>query len=182
MSDSALNRAAGDFTLQTARFTLRPLTEADATERYWSWLQDADVRTYIAAAAGTRDLDDLRAYIAERSGRHDVLFLGIFETASGSHIGNIKYEPLNVPEGYAVMGVLIGEPSYRGRGATTEVLRATAAWLQATHGIREIVLSVDVTNAPAIRVYEKVGFKRAETSHAPVSSPGTVSMVWNLRP
>jgi ribosomal-protein-alanine N-acetyltransferase len=166
--------------IETDRFVLRPLTEADATERYWQWLQDGDARKYIAAAPSTRDLSDLRSYIAARVHRADVLFLGIFDKATGQHVGNIKYEPVDSARGFAIMGVLLGEPDYRGTGVVPEVLKATAGWLKANRGIREIVLGVAAENQAAIRAYEKVGFQLAPTPFIPAPAPGALTMVWSL--
>jgi RimJ/RimL family protein N-acetyltransferase len=165
--------------IETARFSLRPLTVADASDRYLSWLRDRDAVKYIVASASTRGLDDLRAFIAARAGRDDVLLLGIFDRESGTHVGNIKYEPVDSVAGYAVMGILIGEPTYRGRGVTGEVLRATAEWLRTHRQIRQVVLGVDTDNHAAIRAYEKVGFVHAATPHIAPSS-GAITMVWDL--
>ena len=63
----------------TDRFLLRPLTESDVTERYLNWLGDADAKKFISAAATTKGLDDLRAYVRERMEPEDALFPGIFK-------------------------------------------------------------------------------------------------------
>lgn len=173
--------AAGVFReMRAERFLLRPLTRADVTERYRAWLDDAAAKRHIFAAGKPHALGDLRRYVAEREGRDDVLFLGIFEKASGRHIGNIKYEPLDRKEGFAVMGILIGEPDWRGKGAAGEVLAATGKRLKDEWGIREIVLGVDKENAGAIRAYEKVGFRREETRRIAVDPAKYLSMVWRL--
>jgi aminopeptidase-like protein/RimJ/RimL family protein N-acetyltransferase len=166
--------------IHTDRFTLRPLTEADASERYLSWLADAEARRYIYSATRTPGVNDLRQYIADRAARTDVLFLGIFDNVSGTHVGNIKYEPVDPAKGYAVMGVLIGEPEFRGRGVTAEVLVASAQWLRDNSEIEEIVLGVDADNAPAIRAYERIGFKKMYTPHIPNPAPGTFTMCWKI--
>jgi aminopeptidase-like protein/RimJ/RimL family protein N-acetyltransferase len=176
----SLPELAGDTVIRTERFILRPLTESDASERYLQWLSDADAQRYIYSAAATRSFEDLRQYIAERAGRDDVLFLGIFESLTGLHIGNIKYEPLDPAARFAVMGILIGDPAYRGRGVTAEVLTASAQWLRDRHGIEEIVLGVDAENTPAIRAYERIGFVRMATPHIPTPAPGTFTMCWRL--
>ena len=69
-----------------------------------AWFKDPGVKRFIEAAASQPDLGALRKYVEERSGRDDVLFLGIFERATGSHLGNLKYEPLDPQRGYAVVG------------------------------------------------------------------------------
>jgi ribosomal-protein-alanine N-acetyltransferase len=164
----------------TPRFALRELTAADVTERYLGWLRDAGVARYIAAAATTRDLDDLREYVTQRVGREDILFLGIFDRASGLHIGNIKYEPVDPAKGYAIMGILIGDAAARGTGVAPEVLRATGAWLKHHRGIREIILGVERENVAAIRAYEKVGYRAAATPYISKPGPDVQTMVWSL--
>ena len=93
--------------ISTKRFLLRPLVENDATEKYLSWLDDANAKKYISFAEKTKSLSDLKQYVRDRIGRDDILFLGIFEKNTGLHIGNIKYEPVNSDLGYAIMGLLI---------------------------------------------------------------------------
>src|SRR5687767_8610563 len=89
-------------TITTPRFTLRELTVDDVTPRYLGWFAHPDAVRFIVAAARTRQLADLRSFVEERSGRDDVLFLGIFARDTGLHLGNIKYEPVDSVRGYAV--------------------------------------------------------------------------------
>lgn len=176
----SMGTAASFAGLRTARFVIRELAEIDATERYLDWLRDEVVRRFVYAASTTHDVAALRRYIAERTGRADVLFCGIFDAGTGIHIGNIKYEPVDSEAGYAVMGVLIGDPAFRGIGVTQEVLPATAAWLKQHRGIREVVLGVDDDNEAAVRSYRRLGFERCATPHVPHPGPGTSTMVLRL--
>ncbi len=163
--------------IATERFLLRTLTESAVTEKYLNWLGNADARKFITAAASINDLEDLRAYVRQRIGREDILFLGIFEKDTGLHIGNIKFEPVNPELGYAIMGMLIGDSDYRGKGVTAEVLRASARWLRQYRNIKQIALGVSKDNPAAIRAYEKVGFVISKTEFIS-NHPST--MVWNL--
>lgn len=165
--------------IDTPRFRLRPLTVADVSETYLEWFRDPAAQHHIQAADSTRTLDDLRAYIRARQDRADVLFLGIFEAETGLHVGNIKFEPVDTAAGTAVMGILIGEPGSRGKGAAAEVLRATGDWLRLHRGIRKIVLGVSADNTRAIRAYESVGFM---TGVSPLirSHPEAITMIWSL--
>jgi len=166
--------------LLTSRFRLRPLEVDDVSERYAGWLRNPVAQRFIAAAASAPDLAALRQYVSERSGREDVLFLGIFDRATGSHLGNIKYEPVDSTAGYAIMGILVGEPEWRGKGVAAEVLAASAHWLRKHRNIRQIVLGVQRSNVEAIRAYRKVGFKDEATPFIPTVSPENLAMVWHL--
>lgn len=159
------------------RFILRSLSVDDVSDRYAGWLNDQATSQYITAKL---NILDLQQYVLERSAREDVLFLGIFEKGSGLHIGNIKYEPVNSELGFAIMGILIGEPDWRGKGVATEVLLASAEWLYQYRNIREIILGVSSDNTAAIRAYQKVGFVEKSTKFIPTVSAENLTMVWHL--
>ena len=161
------------------RFLLKPLTEEDVTERYHSWLRDSDARRFITVTA-TKEISDLRDYVSCRIGRSDILFLGIFERTTGLHIGNIKYEPVNSELGYAIMGILIGDTEYRGKGVAAEVLASSAKWLKRKRNIKQILLGVYKDNAAAIRGYEKAGFVVENTPYIPKTVAEAITMVWYL--
>jgi ribosomal-protein-alanine N-acetyltransferase len=166
--------------ITTERFILRELRESDVSTRYLGWFSDPATTASISAAAGTHSLEDLREYLRARSGRTDVLFLGIFLRETNLHIGNIKYEPLDSVSGRAVMGILIGDPAFRGKGVAQEVLRASGAWLREHRGIRTISLGVHSANPAAVAAYERVGFQRI---NAELGAPADIDwfhMEWLL--
>jgi ribosomal-protein-alanine N-acetyltransferase len=144
--------------IETDRFILRELTVADVSERYLEWLSDPEARKWIVAASEAQRIADLKDYVAQRVGRADVLFLGIFAKSSGVHIGNIKYEPVLPDQGLAVMGILIGDPSFRGKGVFAEVFSASAAWLKKERRITCIHLGVEKAHQAALKAYQNAGF------------------------
>src|SRR5688572_15055329 len=137
----------------TERFRLRPLRASDATQSYLDWFAE-DRAKHIVSASAMQSLADLRAYIDSKSGRADVLFLGIFRLSDGVHIGNVKFEPVDRERGYAIAGILIGDVDSRGTGVAPEVLSACGAWLKHNWNIRQLVLGVSRENQAAIRAYE----------------------------
>ena len=79
------------------------------------------------------------------------------------------------------MGILIGEPAWRGKGAAKEVLIKSAKYIKSNFGIRKIYLGVHEDNFPAFLAYKKAGFKnigRWEDKRRP--RKGQKIMVWNL--
>jgi RimJ/RimL family protein N-acetyltransferase len=163
--------------ITTDRFVLRPLTPDDASERYSRWFDDA---SFIVGAKSAHGVPDLKSYIEARAGREDVLFLGIFTRADGTHIGTIKYEPVDRERRYAVMGIFIGEREWRGRGVAAEVITASALWLRDRAGIEAIVLGVDRENAAAIKAFGKIGFQREPSDRIPPRDDASFAMVWRM--
>lgn len=155
------------------------MSVADVSERYLSWLRDGLAKRFISGAHGANGMDELRNYVSQREARDDLLFLGIF-THDGTHIGNIKYEPIDSVREAAVLGILIGEAAWRGLGVAGEVIGSSANWLRDSRGIKTIVLGVHRDNLAAIYAYKKLGFVEEVHPLVPVDGVVACSMVWHL--
>jgi len=149
--------------IKTERFVLKPLLPRHATRKYLAWLRDNASSRYISAAKKTRRIQDLRNYIKNFSGSKDCIFLRILTKQSKRHIGNIKYHPIDLEKQTAVMGILIGEPAWRGKGVAKEVIKATSHWLGENLGIKKIFLGVAKDNKSACFAYKKCGFQKTST-------------------
>jgi RimJ/RimL family protein N-acetyltransferase len=140
--------------IDTERFHLRELSDSDASERYLSWFQDTTTQQFIAKKAET--ISQLKEYILEKKTDKNCLFLGVFY--QGIHIGNIKYEPIDISKAQATMGILIGEKDWRGKGVAGEVIMASSIYLREHYGIKRILLGVEQENSAAVQAYNKLGF------------------------
>lgn len=166
--------------VETNRFLLRRLTSADVSDRYLSWFNPETARMGIAAARNAVSLDDLRAFIEARQSRSDILFLGVFVKGTGEHIGNLKFEPINAGERFAVFGILIGEKAWWGKGVTSEVLPPVARYLRDSLQIEELILGVMKDNLLAKRSYEKVGFRCRASRRIVIDPAMHDAMVWRF--
>ncbi len=61
-------------------------------------------------------------------------------------------------EEYAYLGFMYTIPEFRGKGVNARIVDYLKNWA-VSHGLREIRLTVYYDNLPAIRAYEKVGFR-----------------------
>ena len=83
---------------------------------------------------------------------YGVLVGGRVVSVAGTHLVSPTY-------GVAGMGNIFTHPDHRGRGYGTAVTSAVAGEL-VRRGIDDVVLNVAQDNAPAIRIYERLGFER----------------------
>ncbi len=169
------------FTLiETDRFLIRRLVVSDVSETYLSWLNNSTSARWILSADKVWDLADLRQYVEKKSNNPNALFLGIFDKLSGAHIGNIKYEPIVKEISASVMGVFIGDQSYRGRGVFMEIYASTATWLKINLRVKQIFLGVDGENKSAVSAYLKAGFVPVNVPERYRQILGNVSMVHRI--
>jgi [ribosomal protein S5]-alanine N-acetyltransferase len=146
-------------TITTERLVLSPLLPSDATQRYANWFDDPEVVQHINAARSPHDVASLRQYITSKAADSRVLFLGIFALENMLHIGNLKFEPVDTGSRYAIAGIMIGDPAWRGKGVANEAMGAAGEWLARELDIREIALGVTLNNIGAQRAYLKSGFQ-----------------------
>lgn len=156
---------------------LRPLTIEDATEKYCRWFEDPVVAEHIVGAKAVHDIGSLRSYIAQKSALPNVLFFGIFLRVNGTHIGNLKFEPIDFDAHHAILGIMVGDPHWRGCGVAAEVINAAGQWLNKTFGISELALGVAKNNFSAQKAYEKSGFILDRREYLQVDTTTTLSMI-----
>ena len=142
--------------LKTDRFTLRTLTVDDVSDTYLGWMKDPLVLEFIQSAKTMTNKDQIKKFVKANCAKKDVLFFGIFYNEK--HIGNIKFDPVNVSLGYTVVGVLIGEVEWRRKGVFREVIQYMSTWLYLYRNINHIILGVARNNTAAIASYRRAGF------------------------
>lgn len=138
-------------------YTNLTLENLDLTN-YINWLQDPEVQEFIESARGENSLQSITDYIHEKNLSKQALLLGVFSKVGHAHIGNIKFEPIDLKEKTAWLGVLIGERIYRGQGHSFEIINETTLKVSMIFGIKKFFLGVDPRNKRAHSAYRKLGF------------------------
>lgn len=154
MTASISHRTA---TLKGKQVYLQELSEEHATDAYAGWLNDPEVNKYLETRSTTTR--ELREYIREKQASNNAVLFGIFSNENGKHIGNVKLEPIDRKQKKATLGLLIGDKEYWGKGIGTEATELATRYAFDVLGMQEVNLGVIATNAAAIRVYEKCGFR-----------------------
>lgn len=172
MQKSRLSPLREPYDIVGSTVKLRSLKEEDASDRYASWLNDPIVNRYLETRSVT--VKELKDYIRAKREASDVLFLGIFSRDTDTHIGNVKLEPINWGKKTAMMGLLIGDKEYWGKGIGTEVTNLITGFAFNTLGLNEVTLGVISENTPAIRVYEKCGFKILKVNKNAINHDGVL--------
>ena len=146
-----------DLKIDGKRIYLKPLTVEYATKRYCSWINDPVVNKYLETKKAT--IEQLKEYIEEKYNNSNCLFLGIFEKNTNIHIGNVKLEPIDFKEKSAVLGTLIGEKDYWGKGIASEVYKILLAYAFNNLKLETITAGMYKGIIGALKAVQHVGFK-----------------------
>jgi len=164
--------------LETKRLYIRNIKFQDVSVQYLYWLKN-DNNKYIINSNNYTKLEDLKNYVITMNSKPNVLFLAIFDKVTKKHIGNIKYDPINIKDKFTIMGILIGNDAYKGMGIAKEVIIITASFLYNKFGIDKIFLGVNKNNLSAIIAYEKIGFVISNNNY--LTSKSMNSLIYELK-
>ena len=146
------------FQLTEDRIYLQPISLREVSERYVSWLNDAETNKGLLAHAQAATLDSVRAYVEARITDPNTVMFAVFNKENNEHIGNVKLDQFDRLAHTCEIGILIGEKSQWGKGIATEVMRAALKHAFNQLNIRKVLLAVYANNPAAIHLYEKLGF------------------------
>ena len=134
--------------------------ERDDIPRFVAWLNDSRTsRTLGLWAPLSIPMEEtwFEGMVADQ-GKGGYLFTACL-LADDRPIGNVGLFDLDLVNGSAGLGIMIGEPGDRGRGHGTDMLEALVGFGLASLRLERIWLDVYDFNRGARRVYERVGFQ-----------------------
>jgi RimJ/RimL family protein N-acetyltransferase len=150
--------------IKTQRCFLKELNEKDDLKKYLYWMQTPSNNPFIKSSHVNYNLSQLKDFIITCNKRKDVILLGIYTNKNGLHIGNIKFDEIDLVRKSAVLGILIGDIDFRGKGIAREVILECVLWLTSKYKIETVKLGVDPNNLEALNLYQNMGFEIFEKS------------------
>ena len=148
-----------DSSLQTARLLLRAInTEEDELEDYLGWLRDVESNSFIQSARIDYGIEELVEFIEIVNSDVNAILFGVFLKSNYQLIGTLKIQPIDFTLGTAWLGIMIGDPEFRGRGYGREAMQEVLNYLFNSLKLKEVFLGVDLKNFNAISLYETLGF------------------------
>jgi ribosomal-protein-alanine N-acetyltransferase len=99
---------------------LRPLTEADLSDRYLQWLNDEEVTRFNSHGIFPNTYDKMRRFY-DSIDPQKIVVLAIIDKKSKMHVGNVSLQGINWINRSAEFAMLIGEKEFLSKGIGTEV-------------------------------------------------------------
>lgn len=144
-------------TIETERLLLKPMHTKFITENYLHWMNDSDVCKFLETDIPYSEVelqDFVNSMIAKK-----ILFWAITLKHNGSHIGNIKIDPINKKHLIGEYGILMGDRNNWGKGYAKEASKSVISYCFESLNLRKITLGVIKDNVAAVKLYESLGFE-----------------------
>ena len=154
--------------LDCGKYIVRTITIEDASDRWASWMADPEASYMLNAPAKAMSKNDIVAYI-EGFDQRSRLLLGIFEKATGKHLGFLRIDIDHAP-GRFLVSMLIGEADYRNKGVTNEITVPFRDYFYETLGLKVMLATALSHNRPIIHYLLKSGWVLDRTIERHVKS------------
>tara|TARA_B110000027_G_scaffold39742_1_gene43870 strand:+ start:321 stop:1694 length:1374 start_codon:yes stop_codon:yes gene_type:complete len=143
-------------------FFIRSLKNTDINNNYLNWFKKKNNTKYIVHSS-FKELKDLKAYYINEIKKKSIFF-GIFESKTNKHIGNIKFQKINLIKKTASVGIFLGNTSYQNKGLGSKSLIIACNLMYEKFKIFKIQLGVIKNNLKAINSYKNSGFYVCENT------------------
>jgi RimJ/RimL family protein N-acetyltransferase len=125
------------------------------------WYQDSEfVRLFDGAPAAPRSEHQLTRWIEDEDRNRESYLFAIRTLDTDALIGLVHLDYIQWNHGVSWLAIGIGEAAYRGYGYGYEAMRLTLQFAFHEINLHRVQLTVFSYNTHAIRLYEKLGFKR----------------------
>ncbi|MBU1616872.1 MAG: GNAT family N-acetyltransferase [Candidatus Margulisbacteria bacterium] len=138
---------------------LKEFQVGDITADYINWLNDPEVNQYLESRHVKQTKKTVEAYVRSFAGCDRKLLFGIFDRATGLHVGNISFSDLNHRHGYGVIGIAVGRKAFWGKGIGTEAIELLVAYGFKILKLKRIEAGIYANNLGSIAIFKKAGFK-----------------------
>ncbi|HAY33182.1 MAG TPA: GNAT family protein [Ignavibacteria bacterium] len=143
-----------------SKIYLSPLSKADISEKYISWLNDKEVCRDNSHATFPNTRSKTVAYIENLEKSKDEAAFAIRWKKNNLHIGNAAIQKIDRINRSAELAIIIGDKKYWGKGIASEVYRLLIEYGFDTLNLNRISSGQTLANKGMIKVCEKSGMKR----------------------
>jgi ribosomal-protein-alanine N-acetyltransferase len=142
--------------LNSKNLTLLQLNVNDVSNKYLTWLNDADVTKFMEVRHNPPNLEQQIKFVEDCLNSDDKILLGIFENKNG-FIGTLKLTYID--NSNLEVGIMIGEKLFHGKGIGSESINVIISWAK-SHNLLALHAGYDLRNIASRRLFESLGFSR----------------------
>lgn len=146
---------------------MRELEIRDVSQDYCSWMNDPEVTKYLEIRLQKWTIKELENYVREIKKRPDILFWTILLKDKNQHIGNIKLGHINGINGFADIGIIIGEKAFWGKGFATEAIKLVVDYAFNKLNLQKLIAGANKSNISSVKIFQKAGFSELRTRKNP---------------
>jgi len=171
--------ASKDRFIRCEGFYLRGVQEQDLSGRWFQWFNDPETTRFQNKGYVPNTLQAQRAYFERVQNSREDIVLAIIDDASDRHVGNVGLHAIDWIHRSAVLGIVIGEREFLGRGWGRQAWAAITRYAFETINLHKVCASVFEGNGPSMKCALASGYEVEGTQKKQVYKNGDYrDLVW----
>ena len=147
-----------DVILTGRAYVLRQFTPEDISPQYISWLNDPQVNRFLEVRFVPQTHETALAYVSSYYGEMEKYMWGIFPKDAVEPVGTATLYDINRNHGTSELGILIGEMTYWGKGASNEAMELVLDFAFDSLGLRRVTGGSYALNHGMNFTFKNLGF------------------------
>lgn len=137
---------------------LRGLERADLEGDYFDWLNDREVTRFLDTGIFPNSVEKMEEYYRSVVLNPNNVMLAIIDKESDKHIGNIKLGPIDWIARTALLGIMIGNKEFWGKGSGTEAIRLVLDYAFRRLNLYKVTAVIVAIHQASLKAFTKAGF------------------------
>ena len=145
--------------LESENIILRPLKDIDF-DKYLTWHSDPEIRFQALMHPHLVSEQIERGWFLEAQSdiSNNKTIFSIVHKSDDKLIGYFQLTSINMINRNALLGIVIGDKEYQGKGFGKEILVLGIDYAFNSLGLKKLSLEVNVENKKALKLYQNIGF------------------------
>lgn len=166
--------------LEGKHFALVSFTEKHITESYLRWLNDPGVNRFLEVRFVPQTRETARAYVRSFYESEEKYMWGICPRGQAEPVGTATLAFIARHHGSGVLGLMIGEQGFWGKGASDEAIELIADFAFERLGLRRVMATSVALNHGMNFTFKRLGFTlEGKLREANCVKPGTYADVFS---
>ena len=137
---------------------VRGVELSDVDGPYLAWLNDRETTRFLDTGRFPTTRETLENLIRTSTGKTESLWLAIVDRKTDKHIGNIKLGPIHWIHRSASIGIVIGDPRYRGRGYGREAIELVLRHAFTQLNVHKVTAGAYGDHTACLALFKQLGF------------------------
>jgi len=141
---------------------LTPFTREHLEDReYWVWMNTIDTTKHLGLPDYLMPVsfEELEEYFKQNAYSSNNILFAVVEKSSDKFIGTVRVSHINWVSRVAVIGIMLGDVSKRGRGYAAEMTKLIVEYAFGVLNLNKLTASGHSSNIASLKCFKKLGFK-----------------------
>lgn len=142
-----------------SKFSLIPFKEEHISDTYIGWLNNSEVNRFLEVRFVRQTYETVLEYVRSFYGETEKYMWGIYPNDTNELIGTATLSDISRHHRRGIVGLMIGEKEYWGKGCGTETIKLVVDYAFRRLNLHKVTAGSIANNQGSVKAFQKAGFE-----------------------